>query len=97
MQLSEFQRLIERIYFERDNARGVSGTFLWFIEEVGELATELREGKSKQALADEFADVLAWLSTLASISGVELTEAVQKYARGCPGCGRAPCTCSEKD
>lgn len=96
MQLSEFQRLIEQIYFEKDNARGVGGTFLWFIEEVGELATELREGNDKQALSDEFADVLAWLATLASISGIELTEAVQKYARGCPGCGAAPCTCSGK-
>jgi len=96
MQVSEFQRLIERIYFERDNARGTGGTFMWFVEEVGELATALRAGHDKKALADEFADVLAWLCTLASISGVEMDEAIRKYADGCPGCHRAPCTCSEK-
>jgi len=96
MQLAEFQRRIERIYFDRDNARGVGGTFMWFTEEVGELATALRQGAAKQELADEFADVLAWLCTLASISGVELEEAVGKYADGCPGCGKTPCECSEK-
>ena len=96
MQLSEFQRLIERIYYERDKARGVGGTFMWFAEEVGELATELRSGKDKAKLADEFADVLAWLSTLASVSGVELADAARKYADGCPACKNAPCTCSEK-
>jgi len=97
MQLSEFQRQIERIYYERDSARGTGGTFMWFIEEVGELATELRDGKDTEALADEFADVLAWLCTLASISGVEMEDAVRKYAAGCPGCGHAPCDCSEKN
>ncbi len=97
MQLSEFQRQIERVYYERDKARGTGGTFLWFIEEVGELATELRDGKDKAALADEFADVLAWLCTLASISGVEMEDAARKYAGGCPGCGHAPCDCSEKN
>ena len=97
MQIAEFQRLIERIYFERDKARGAGGTFMWFVEEVGELATELRESKDKQRLAAEFADVLAWLCTLASISGVEMEEAVKKYAQGCPCCGKAPCACSEKN
>ena len=97
MELSEFQRLIERIYYDRDKARGVSGTFMWFIEEVGELATELRRGTDKKKLGREFADVLAWLCTLASITGVEMDKAIEKYARGCPGCGNAPCTCPPKN
>jgi len=96
MTLAEFQRLIERIYYDRDKARGAAGTFLWFVEEVGELATELRRDGDTRRLADEFADVLAWLCTLASISGVEMEEAVRKYADGCPGCGGAPCSCSVK-
>ena len=96
MQLSEFQRRIERIYYERDRARGVGGTFMWFVEEVGELATALRDGTDKAALADEFADVLAWLCTLASVSGVEMERAARKYADGCPRCGHSPCDCSEK-
>ena len=96
MQLSEFQRLIERTYYERDKARGLGGTFMWFAEEVGELATALREGDDRAELAREFADVLAWLCTLASISGVEMEDAVRKYADGCPGCHKEPCRCSEK-
>ena len=96
MQLSEFQRQIERIYFERDNARGASGTFVWFAEEVGALATALRRN-DRAGLAEEFGDVLAWLCTLASISGIEMEDAVKKYADGCPRCGAAPCTCSDKN
>jgi NTP pyrophosphatase (non-canonical NTP hydrolase) len=96
MQLSEFQRHIERIYYRRDEARGLEGTYMWFVEEVGELATALRTPGRAQDLADEFADVLAWLATLASISGVELEDAIGKYAGGCPGCGHTPCDCSEK-
>lgn len=96
MTLKGFQQLIEDIYFQKDSRRGVEGTFMWFAEEVGELATALREG-DKQELRNEFADVLAWLCTLASISGVEMEDAVEKYAGGCPGCGHAPCDCSEKN
>jgi NTP pyrophosphatase (non-canonical NTP hydrolase) len=96
MQISEFQRLIERQYFERDRARGVGGTFMWFTEEVGELATALREKHTGDALAHEFADVFAWLCSLASIAGVEMDQAVLKYTDGCPGCGHSPCDCSEK-
>lgn len=94
MTLSEFQRLIESIYFEKDNTRGLDGSFMWFVEEVGELAAALREGDGA-ATREEFADCLAWLSTLASIAGVDLEQAVQKYARGCPGCGGAPCRCAD--
>jgi NTP pyrophosphatase (non-canonical NTP hydrolase) len=97
MTIGEFQRKIEEIYFARDKARGMSGTFQWFVEEVGELAQALR-GADKERLSSEFADVLAWLSTLASLAGVELeAAAVDKYGSGCPKCGRTPCGCqSEK-
>ena len=92
MSLDEFQEQIESIYFERDSARGVAGTFMWFLEEVGELAHALRADET-ESLHEEFADVLAWLSTLASISGVRLSEAAGRYGQGCPYCGHAPCTC----
>ena len=95
MTISEFQKLIERIYFEKDNARGVEGTFAWFVEEVGELSRGLRRSDS-QKLEAEFADVLAWLSTLASLTGVDLEKvASDKYAGGCPKCGEIPCRCPE--
>jgi NTP pyrophosphatase (non-canonical NTP hydrolase) len=92
MQISEFQRSIERIYLEKDSTRGVEGSFRWFVEEVGELARAIREGDQRQ-LGEEFADVLAWLNTLASICGVELQEAVLKYGKGCPKCRETPCGC----
>ena len=83
----EFQRLIRDRYLATDAARGAPGTFMWFIEEVGELSTALQDnapGKSptaaqKENLAEEFADVLAWLTTLANIAGVDLQEALRKY------------------
>ncbi len=92
MTLDEFQELIESIYFERDSARGASGTFMWFLEEVGELAGALRSGDGENK-EEEFGHVLAWLATLASISGVRLSDAARQYAHGCPYCSHTPCTC----
>ena len=94
MRISEFQRRIEAIYFERDSARGLHGTHMWFCEEVGELTRALRR-KQGEALEGEFADVFAWLSTLASMSQVDLEAAVRKkYGEGCPRCRSVPCACS---
>ena len=95
MQIGEFQRNIEKTYYDRDSARGMGGTFMWFIEEVGELSTAVREG-DKEAMKGEFADVLAWLCTVASLAGISMEEAVQKYAHGCPRCQKMPCDCSHK-
>ena len=84
------------MYFDKDQARGIDGTFMWFMEEVGELAASLREG-SHQDRMEEFADVLAWLTTIANIANVDLTEAIaQKYGRGCPGCGQFVCMCPDE-
>jgi NTP pyrophosphatase (non-canonical NTP hydrolase) len=96
MNLADLQSLIEKMYSEKDRARGTTATFLWFIEEIGELATALREGTPEEKAA-EFADVVAWLVTLANISGVDLTRALEaKYGSGCPGCGKLVCTCDSK-
>lgn len=95
MTIDEFQKRIEAQFLTRDKARGVAGTFLWFVEEVGELATALREGVDRHELTEEFADVFAWLASLASLSGVRLTDAVAKYADGCPRCRKTPCACGE--
>ncbi|HUW57987.1 MAG TPA: MazG nucleotide pyrophosphohydrolase domain-containing protein [Planctomycetota bacterium] len=95
MTIEEFQKAIEEIYFGRDSARGLAGTFMWFAEEVGELAAAIRRGESDN-LHEEFADVFAWLVSLASVSGIRMEDAVRKYADGCPYCKNAPCTCSDK-
>jgi NTP pyrophosphatase (non-canonical NTP hydrolase) len=95
MTIAEFQELIERIYGDKDGARGTAGTFMWFSEEVGELSRALRRGK-RENLEEEFADVLAWLSTLASMHGVDLgAVAARKYEGGCPRCHATPCACNE--
>ncbi len=95
MKISEFQKLIEDIYFAKDSNRGLLGTFAWFVEEVGELSRELRSDGNEEKLKDEFADVLAWLSTLASLAGIDLEEAAGKYSRGCPKCHKIPCICND--
>ena len=93
----EFQQLIRAMYVEKDLARGVDGTFMWLVEEVGELASALRQG-TPQEIAAEFADVFAWLTTIANVAGVDLTAAVnEKYGSGCPGCGRLVCTCDDAE
>jgi NTP pyrophosphatase (non-canonical NTP hydrolase) len=70
---------------------------MWFMQEVGELATALRGGTHEERVL-EFADVLAWLTTLANIANVDLAEAVKrKYGGGCPGCGQAPCVCERSE
>lgn len=94
MQLREFQKRIEEIYFEKDKARGIDATYMWFAEEVGELTRAIRRNNDRANLEEEFADVLAWLSTLASIRGIDLEEAAKKkYGDGCPYCKAVPCAC----
>ena len=78
MKISEFQEWIENRYGSRDRERGNGGTFMWFIEEVGELATALH-GNDHENLEEEFADVFAWLCTLANINDVDLSKAIEKY------------------
>ena len=92
--LADFQQLIRKMYLEKDVARGVDGTFMWLMEEIGELAGALRHGSDQEKM-EEFADVLAWLTTIANVVGVDLSQAVaRKYGSGCPGCGHLVCTCS---
>ena len=78
MHISDFQRHIEKRYGERDRQRGTPATYMWFIEEVGELATAL-QGDDEANKREEFADVFAWLCTLANINDVDLEKACQKY------------------
>jgi NTP pyrophosphatase (non-canonical NTP hydrolase) len=95
--LPQLQTLIRETFGAKDERRGVEGTFMWFMEEVGELSAALRSGTDAERAA-EFADVLAWLATLANIAGVDLSEAVRaKYGGGCPGCAQSPCACSEAE
>lgn len=95
MTIGEFQKLIREIYFVKDSRRGFDGTFRWFVEEVGELAQAVRHNR-KSGMAEEFADVFAWLVSLASLTGVDLEEACGKYQNGCPKCQSLPCKCLDE-
>ena len=95
--LAQLQEVIRSTYDARDRRRGVEGTFMWFMEEVGELSAALRGGSEAERAA-EFADVLAWLATLANIAGIDLDAAVRaKYGGGCPGCRQTPCVCDQAE
>lgn len=95
--LRDVQDLIRQMYFTKDQARGIEGTFMWFCEEVGELSSALRSGTHEEKLL-EFADVLAWLATLANVAGIDLSEAIaRKYGSGCPGCGELLCRCPQAE
>lgn len=96
--LEAVQSRIRSLFGSKDAKRGLDGTFLWFMEEVGELASGLRGGDDTAKVATEFADVLAWLATLANIRGIDLGRAFrEKYGLGCPGCGQTPCACPPQE
>lgn len=97
LSLTDFQKLIDKMYGVKDRERGIEGTFMWFMEEVGELATALREGR-KEELEGEFADVVAWLTTIANVANIDLTQAIhKKYGTGCPGCHQLVCICPPEE
>jgi len=95
MQISEFQQMMRNLYFKRDSERGVERTYNWLVDEVAELGEELKKGTDREAAEKEFADVIAWLASLANIMGVDLERAaVNKYNYKCPKCLQSPCQCT---
>lgn len=93
MHIREFQELMRRLYFHRDSQRGAEKTFEWLVEEVAELGEALKS-EDRKALEAEFADVFAWLASLANIINVNLEEAaINKYDGKCPKCAKIPCQC----
>ncbi len=96
MDLKAFQKHIADTYGEKDSARGIEGTFMYFMEEIGELAEAIRE-PDKHDLNGEFADCLAWLTSLAHLADVDLaTVTAEKYTAVCKQCNASPCECKTK-
>ena len=92
MEISEFQNLIRDIYLARDTRRGPDKTFLWLLEEVGEMTRAYRRGEGHLGL--EMADVIAWIVSLANLLNIDLeAEILKKYPRMCPLCSSSPCAC----
>lgn len=93
MEVRAFQDLIRDIYFQRDQRRGDDKTFLWFLEEVGELTRSYRRGEGEK-IGGEMADVVAWLVSVANLLNIDLeSELKKKYPTVCPLCSATPCTC----
>jgi NTP pyrophosphatase (non-canonical NTP hydrolase) len=94
VEIRAFQNMMKEIYFARDEARGIKGTYDWLVDEVAELWEEFK-GDNREATEKEFADVLAWLSSLANIMGIDLEKAaLSKYDHQCPKCQSSPCKCT---
>ncbi len=94
MHISEFQRVMRHIYFHRDSKRGIEETFDRFTDEVKELGQALRSDDTKE-IEGEFADVIAWLTSVANLVNVDVEESVlEKYGNVCPRCKHSPCKCA---
>ena len=78
----QFQKHVSDRYEAADRARGTPGTWLHFSEEIGELARALARNNDRANLSEEFADVFAWLCTLANINDVDLATAIAKKYLG---------------
>lgn len=96
MTIQEFQALIEATFGAKDRGRSLAESYLWLVEEIGELARAINGRTSRENLEFEFADVLAWVATLANLADVDLEAvAARRYGAGCPRCASRPCACDE--
>jgi NTP pyrophosphatase (non-canonical NTP hydrolase) len=94
MHIREFQEMMRHLYYHRDSERGVKGTYNWLADELEELG-EAIEVRDKEAIEEEFADVIAWLASLANVTGIALEKAaIKKYSGKCPKCQKSPCQCT---
>jgi NTP pyrophosphatase (non-canonical NTP hydrolase) len=96
LKIEEAQDMMRRIYLERDQARGVEGTLKRTYEELEELKMAIEVNESTSDIADEIADVFAWLCSLANLLEIDVSEAFyNKYTDACSKCKRSPCDCDE--
>ncbi|MCS7245086.1 MAG: nucleotide pyrophosphohydrolase [candidate division WOR-3 bacterium] len=95
MRIRHFQEIIRRTYYERDLSRGIYRTFIWSVEEFGELAKAINR-KSKKEVEIELSDVIAWIFSVANLLDVDVENALSRYFNGCPKCNSMPCTCNKE-
>jgi len=95
MKVSEFQDLMQKLYFHQDSKRGIKATYIWLVEEIGELASLIKEQKiDKDKAADEIADIIAWTCSVANLLDINIEEALlNKYPNKCRKCDSIPCKC----
>ncbi|MHA1291167.1 MAG: MazG nucleotide pyrophosphohydrolase domain-containing protein [Promethearchaeota archaeon] len=97
MRISDFQRLMKELYFHQDSNRGIRRTFIWLVEEIGELANIIKERRiDKEKVSEELADVIAWINSLANLLEIDLESALyNKYPNKCVKCNSNPCKCNK--
>ena len=94
MDTKEAQEMIRQIYLKRDQERGMSRTVLRTFEELAELSEAIMREKGREAIAEEIADVFAWLCSIANLLDIDISEALlKKYNKVCSKCEKSPCEC----
>ena len=95
MEISDFQKLIKDLYFHKDTKRGIDKTFIWLVEEIGELANIFNKKKyKKEIISEELADIIAWSCSIANLLDIDIENAlVDKYPNKCLRCSQNPCIC----
>ena len=95
MKVSDFQNLMKKLYFHKDSKRGIKDTFIWLIEEIGELAKILKyQNIDKKKAAEEIADIIAWTNSLSNLLDIDIEKALyDKYPNRCKKCNSIPCQC----
>lgn len=96
MNIEEAQEMMRKIYLERDKARGVEGTLKRTFDELEELKEAIENKSTTVAIADEVADVFAWLCSLANLLEIDVSDAFyKKYSDVCSKCKESPCACPD--
>ena len=97
MKISDFQDLLKDLYLQNDLDRGIKSTFIWLVEEIGELATLINSiDIDKRKISEEIADIIAWTISIANILDVDVEKALSdKYPNECIKCSTSPCTCEK--
>jgi NTP pyrophosphatase (non-canonical NTP hydrolase) len=95
MKISDFQELLKNLYLQNDMNRGIKSTFIWLVEEIGELATLLNSPNIDQKkVSEELADIIAWAISIANILEIDIEKAIfNKYPNKCKKCSSSPCIC----
>ena len=85
------------LYIHQDSKRGIEKTFIWLVEEVGELARTLKKENNidLKKISEEMADIIAWICSLSNLLEIDLERAlIRKYPNKCLKCDSIPCQCS---
>jgi len=95
MNIREFQTLIRDLYFEQDQKRGLKNSYIWLIEEIGELASVLKKTEiNLDEASEELSDIFAWTTSIANLLNIDLeTVLIKKYPNICIKCKSNPCVC----